>query len=165
MSRIVLKNALLNPNVQAFLHAIRLGEGTSDADGYRRLVGGELFGSYHDHPRIVTAVRSGDRIIHSSAAGAYQIIRGTWEWLRDLYHFEDFSPECQDEAAVALIAAKHALENVMDGKISEAIEKCSTVWASLPGSPYGQRTERLDAVLAEYESHGGHYADPPDRIA
>ncbi len=29
--------ALASPNVQAFLRAIRLGEGTSDANGYRRI--------------------------------------------------------------------------------------------------------------------------------
>lgn len=34
--------ALCNRNVLAFLRAIRLGEGTLDDDGYRRMVGGEL---------------------------------------------------------------------------------------------------------------------------
>ena len=37
-------------NLGAFLHAIRLGEGTSDEDGYRRIVGGELFDDFSRHP-------------------------------------------------------------------------------------------------------------------
>ena len=35
--------ALQNRNVQAFLHMLRHGEGTSDPEGYRRMFGGKLF--------------------------------------------------------------------------------------------------------------------------
>jgi len=48
---LTIDEALRSKNVLAFLRAIRLGEGTLDADGYRRIVGGELFGSFADHPR------------------------------------------------------------------------------------------------------------------
>jgi muramidase (phage lysozyme) len=149
-----LQQALQHPNVRAFLRAIRLGEGTSDDDGYRRIVGdGGLFGSFDDHPRKPVWIPRYK--VWSSAAGAYQIIRRTWDGLVSQYRFTDFSPESQDEAAVALIIEKGALDDAIAGNIAEAVRKCAPVWASLPGSKAGQRTEHLYNVVAEYEKHGG----------
>ena len=92
--------ALQNQNLQAFLHVIRAGEGTSDADGYRRCFGGELFDAFTDHPRrLITKGR-----YTSTAAGAYQFLSRTWDGLVRQYGFADFSPAAQDLGAVALIA-------------------------------------------------------------
>jgi len=54
-----------------------------------------------------------------------------------------------------LIARRAALSDVLEGRIGEAVRKCSKEWASLPGSPYGQRTEKLEAVFDEYVKYGG----------
>ncbi len=147
--------ALASPNVQAFLRAIRLGEGTSDANGYRRIVGGELFDSFTDHPRKRVWIKAYN--VWSTAAGAYQMLAQTWDEMRVRYALPDFSPASQDLAAVGLIARRGALDDVLAGRIEAAIAKCAAEWASLPGSPYGQRTERLDAVLAEYRKYGGAF--------
>jgi len=156
MRRQRLQDALVVGNVRAFLRAIRLGEGTSDDLGYRRMVGGGEFTSFVTHPRRrVSIPRYG---VWSSAAGAYQIIWPTWSSLVAQYGFEDFRPARQDEAAVALIAEKGALDDVIAGRAREAIELCHEIWASLPGSKAGQRTETLDRVLAEYRDHGGTIA-------
>jgi muramidase (phage lysozyme) len=150
-----------HPNVSAFLHAIRLGEGTSDEEGYRRIVGGQLFDDFSRHPFDGTSrplVYLAKYDVYSSAAGAYQIIRPTWRNLLRLYDFPDFSPQWQDAAAVGLIDGRRALDEVLEGKIEEAIAYCRLEWASLPGSPYGQRTEKIDTVLAEYQTYGGQFA-------
>lgn len=156
MTRDDLGVALNHPNVRAFLRAIRLGEGTSDDLGYQRLVGGGEFESLNQHPNRKVYIKR--YRVWSSAAGAYQIIHPTWLGLVEQYGFADFSKRSQDEAAVALIAGRRALQDIKDGFIVDAIFKCRREWASLPGSPYGQRTESLDKVLAEYEAWGGGYS-------
>lgn len=142
------------PNVIAFLRAIRLGEGTSDDLGYRRLVGGGEFPAppwRHPSTRVWLPKYS----VYSSAAGAYQFLSRTWAEMADQYNLADFSPENQDLGAIGLIARRHALDDLISGDIEKAIEKCKLEWASLPGSTYGQRTEKIETVLAEYEKHGG----------
>ena len=100
MSRLDLQAALENANVRAFLRAIRLGEGTSDEAGYYRIVGGGSFSDDSKHPGVKVYIQRYD--VYSTAAGAYQIINGTWNGLVRQYGFTDFSPESQDLAAVAL---------------------------------------------------------------
>ncbi|HLP99266.1 MAG TPA: glycoside hydrolase family 104 protein [Sideroxyarcus sp.] len=145
---------LANKNVQAFLKMIRIGEGTSDALGYQRIYGsrsGAQFVDFSDHPRrSVTAAG-----ITSTAAGAYQILRGTWDELVSKYGFADFSPHSQDLAAVALLKRRGALLDVMEGRFDAAISKCAKEWASLPGSPYGQPTVKLADARSNYQRFGG----------
>lgn len=132
--------ALSTQNMQAFLVLIRTGEGTLGSNGYRTLYGGGLFDGYADHPR--RKVTAGG--ITSSAAGAYQILSGTWDEMRAKYGLPDFSPASQDIAAVGLIKRRGALGDVLAGRFDSAIAKCNREWASLPGSPYGQPTLTWD---------------------
>ena len=152
-----LQEALENPNVRAFLKAIRLGEGTSDDMGYFRIVGGDHFSHFVDHPRARRWIRRYK--VWSTAAGAYQIISPTWDGLVRQYGFSDFTPETQDEAAVALIAEKRALRHVKNGDIKKAIALLRGVWASLPGADGGQRQEPMENVLAVYKANGGELSD------
>ena len=157
MNRADLRAALADANVRAFLAVIRAGEGTSDADGYRRCFGGSLFDSFADHPRRV--IKAGGYT--STAAGAMQFLARTWDGLVAQYGFPDFSPACQDEAGVALIAGRRALDDVRAGRIEAAIAKCNREWASLPGSPYGQPTRTMTQALAVYAAAGGSLAPVP----
>ena len=141
------------PNVAAFLRAIRLGEGTRDDAGYRRIVGGGSFASFADHPRQMVWIPRYS--VNSSAAGAYQFLGKTWDGLVRQYGFPSFDPQWQDAGAVGLIIGRKALDAVRRGDIRAAIALCRNEWASLPGSPYGQRTEAMDAVLLEYRKWGG----------
>lgn len=141
-------DAVNDPQVQAFLWLIRVGEGTTGPNGYRTMFGGGLFSDYADHPRQVIN-RSG---YSSSAAGAYQNITQTWDEMRTKYALPDFSPASQDIAAVGLIKRRGALGDVLAGRFRQAINKCNREWASLPGSPYGQPTltyARAGQVLAD----------------
>ena len=153
MNRADLQAALQGTNVRAFLRAIRLGEGTSDDMGYHRIVGGGTFTDDSVHPRVRVFLPKYN--VYSTAAGAYQIIFPTWTGLCKQYDFPDFTPESQDEAAVALITEKHALDDVIAGRLARAVDKCCSIWASLPGSTAGQRTEDFNAVQQVYLSNGG----------
>ena len=156
MTRSDLQAALQLPNVTAFLKAIRLGEGTSDETGYHLIVGGSYFTDESHHPNVRVFIPRYQ--VYSTAAGAYQIIRPTWDALVRQYGFPDFSPECQDEAAVALIAGRGALDDVIAGELEESVRKCAGEWASLPGSTAGQRTESYAAVQKTYLDNGGTLA-------
>lgn len=141
-------DALRTQNMRAFLVLIRTGEGTIGDSGYRTLYGGGLFDSYVDHPP--GTVTAGG--LTSSAAGAYQILAGTWREMQALYGLPDFSPASQDVAAVGLIKRRGALGDVLAGRFDSAIAKCAREWASLPGSPYGQPVlslQRAHDVLAQ----------------
>jgi muramidase (phage lysozyme) len=141
-------------NVKSFLAVIRAGEGTSDSGGYSRHYGGTSFDSFADHPRIaITAGRW-----TSTAAGAYQFLSRTWDECASALDLADFSPKNQDLAALFLIDRRKALDDVLAGRIEQAIAKCNREWASLPGSPYGQPVRTMEQALATYRAHGGELA-------
>lgn len=148
--------ALEHPNVSAFLAMIRHGEGTKDEDGYRRMFGGALFTDFSDHPRKpqTAKFKSGKRIT-STAAGAYQFLAKTWDALVAQHGFADFSPRNQDLGAVALMAGRGALNEVMAGRFELGLAKCCKEWASLPGAPYGQPTITLVKARDIYAQAGG----------
>jgi len=143
-------------NQSAFLRMIRVSEGTSGADGYSILVGGGHFNSFADHPR--TLVWLPNLGINSSAAGAYQILRRTWDAVASALGLPDFSPTSQDSAAVELIRRRGALADVRAGRFAVALEKCKKEWASLPGAGYGQRENKLAVLQAAYINAGGNLA-------
>ena len=151
LTRQNLQDALKSDNVVAFLKMIRVGEGTSDVLGYNRIFGGAHFNSLADHPRIFVPFGKSK----SSAAGAYQFLARTWDGLVKQYGFPDFSQECQDEGAVALIAGRNALDDVIAGRFNDAVRKCNREWASLPGSPYGQPTTKIEKARELYIDYGG----------
>lgn len=169
MDSIDLIAALDHPNVRAFLRMLRHGEGTAGDDGYLVMFGGgHLQGldgvpgtadDFADHPRQAITRSLGGKPITSTAAGAYQFLARTWDGLVKQYGFTDFSPKNQDLGAVALIAGRGALQDVMAGRFEQAVTKCNREWASLPGSPYGQPVVTMARARQEYEAHGGTYAD------
>jgi len=143
-------------NQQAFLWAIRVSEGTSGANGFRTLVGGSLFDGYADHPRVLIDLPNLG--IKSSAAGAYQILRRTWDGVAGKLGLADFSPASQDAAAVELIRQRGALADVRAGRFAVAMDKCKKEWASLPGAGYGQHENTLARLQSAYTSAGGQIA-------
>lgn len=145
-----------NPNVKAFLKAIRMGEGTSDPKGYFRIVGGGEFVKTNTHPRVRVYIAR--YRVYSTAAGAYQIIYPTFRGLVRKYGFIDFMPETQDLMAIALIVGVGAITDVLAGNLDLAVKKCSREWASLPGSKAGQRVEKFEDVKAAYITAGGTLA-------
>jgi len=138
MTPVALKN--IPDNVRKFLMLITFTEGT-DRQGtpYNELFGFKNFEGYDKHPEILVKASN----YSSTAAGRYQILKATAKMLK----MEDFTPESQDLAAIQLIKNAKAYDLVVAGKWEESINKTNKIWASLPGSPYGQPTHKMtDAI-------------------
>ncbi|MCX5545692.1 glycoside hydrolase family 104 protein [Paraburkholderia sp. CNPSo 3076] len=148
-------SALANSNVQAFLRMVRVGEGTSGANGYTTLFGGGQFSDMSKHPDVRVPFGS----TYSTAAGAYQINYPTWLDIQAALSLPDFSAASQDIAACWLIKRAGALADVENGAVDSAISKCNKVWASLPGAPYGQPTRTLAQAETDFASYGGVQTD------
>lgn len=151
-------------NIAAFLWMIRCCEGTSGANGYRTMYTGKLFDiddpalptyKYKDHPRTANTAPINGKPITSTAAGAYQFLTKTWDESKAAIGVTDFSPSSQDKAAIYLIKRRQALDDVKAGRFTSAVEKTKTIWASLPGSPYGQNPKKFDIALNFYRQGGG----------
>ena len=139
--------ATAQANETAFLATIAYSEGAD----YNVLYGGGTFDDYSTHPN--QAVTAGGWT--STAAGRYQILYKTWQYLCTKLGLSDFSPATQDAMALELIAEKAALSDVQAGNFADAVAKCAKTWASLPGSPYGQPTHPLSTLATVYASNGG----------
>jgi muramidase (phage lysozyme) len=157
-------------NKTAFLNAIRPGEGTADAAGYNRLCGGGEFSSFNDHPANMgwpgwrlpeqMAINAGfaSGVAFSTAAGAYQITRPTWNRVRARLGLTDFSPASQDSAAWYLIGEKGAQADVLAGRVAQAVARLGALWASLPGAAAKQRQVSITEFVSNFQSNGGNLA-------
>lgn len=147
-------NRIGGPQVAAFMDMLAYAEGTDNGrqrtlhDGYDVLVGGGLFTDFSQHPRVVVDLPKLG--IKSTAAGRYQILRGTWGEFAAKLRLPDFSPESQDLCCYALIKRRKALPLIQAGQFEAAVHACRKEWASLPGAGYGQHEQRLDTLRRVY---------------
>lgn len=152
----------VTPQRKAFLDAIAVGEGTDNGrqptknHGYDVIVGGSLFTDYSKHPNKLVKLRPG---LSSTAAGRYQLLSRYYDVYKKQLNLPDFSPASQDQIALQQISERKALEDIDAGRIKDAVKKCRTIWASLPGSPYGQRTETIDDFIKYFRAAGGKVAE------
>lgn len=153
--------------VAAFLYMIRASEHVYPRDvendaAYNIFYGGARFNDLSDHPvntGEMKPVKLPDAMCRAAgrapgcvttAAGAYQIIRPTWNRVRDVLGLPDFSRESQDRAAIYLLEESGAMERIGLGDIEGAIAKAAPVWASLPGSTAQQNPKKLAYALERY---------------
>ncbi len=147
-------------NVCAFLDAIAFTEGTDNNrqptkdEGYDVLVGGGLFSGYGQHPNKLIRLSSS---LSSTAAGRYQILHRFWRVYQSRLGLPDFSPLSQDLYAIQQLKEQGALGRIQAGEFEKSVLRCNNIWASLPGSPYGQHTYSMDEMKAIYIMHGGTY--------
>lgn len=146
-------------NLDAFLTTIAVSEGTNAIGdrGYNCLVGSTpqkpvLFANYADHPRVRVQLRP-DLI--STAAGRYQILARYYDAYRARLLLPDFSPASQDAIAIEMIREQKAMPDVQAGRFDDAVAKCSNIWASLPGSQYGQHTNQIADLREAFVVAGG----------
>jgi muramidase (phage lysozyme) len=157
--RIAAKQALEDANVAAFLMAIRACEGTASPDGYRTLFGGDLFSSLAAHPGIKFPFRQTDGSLnYTTAAGAFQFLRGTWDRIQKKLDLPDFGQNSQDQAACELISEAGAMDAVRAGNLYEALALVAPIWASLPGGRYKQPRRSLRFAADAYINAGGKIA-------
>ena len=153
--------------VSAMLYMIRASEHVYPRDvendaAYNIFYGGARFSDLSDHPvntGEMKPVKLSDAMCRaagfgpgcvSTAAGAYQIIRPTWNRIRDKLQLPDFSKQSQDRAAIELLEESGAMELLGLDDVLGAIRKASTVWASLPGSTAQQNPKSLAYALERY---------------
>lgn len=119
-------------NVAAFLKFIRFAEHTRDDDGvYFLLYGGkQTFSDTSRHPN--QPIKAWGQT--STAAGAYQILYGTWKEAKDNGVVPDFSKESQDKLAASKLRSRHALRYIEAGDIDHAIPLLRKEWTSMPGA-------------------------------
>ena len=55
--------------------------------------------------------------------------------------------ESQDAVALQQIKERGALPMIDRGDIRQAIDRCSNIWASLPGAGYGQPEHKADSLI------------------
>ena len=67
-----------------------------------------------------------------------------WDAYRKQLGLKDF-PKSQDAVALQQIKERGALPMIDRGDIRQAIDRCSNIWASLPGAGYGCLSIRLTA--------------------
>lgn len=146
-------------NLSAFLDTIAYSEGTDKPGqpsldrGYDVLVGGALFSGYADHPRkLIDLPRLG---IKSTAAGRYQVLARFYDAYKKQLGLPDFSPASQDKIAIQLIRECKALDDVNAGRVTEALAKCKSRWASLPGAGYGQHEHKVETLVSIFKQKGG----------
>ncbi|WP_312384217.1 glycoside hydrolase family 24 protein [Atlantibacter subterraneus] len=149
----------INPQRKAFLDMLAWSEGTDKPGqptrnrGYDVIVGGTLFNNYADHPRKMIDL---PRLrIKSTAAGRYQLLARYWDVYRRQLGLKDFSPASQDAVALQQIKERRALELIDSGNIRQAIDRCSNIWASLPGAGYGQYEHKVEDLLKKFREAGG----------
>ena len=137
-------------NVRAFLDTLAFAEGTKGH--YNYIFTFVTFRSYADHPR--KRICSGG--LCSTAAGRYQFLSKTWDPLAKDLDLPDFTPPNQEKAALELIRRAGAYNNVANSSVranfTKAVSKLNNIWASLPGSPYGQPTHSMDRLWTVYKA-------------
>ena len=139
--------------IRSFLRCIREFECEAEHDDSKRYQmlnfpppgnSGARFSNYATHPWNGF---SPPGLPHSTAAGAYQILQGTWKEIFDNGLIESkgdrFSPAVQDRIAVMKLEDRAALHLVRTGSIQDAVSKLTSEWTSLPGGK--QNAHRLTA--------------------
>ncbi|XUA17451.1 glycoside hydrolase family 24 protein [Citrobacter sp. OP27] len=153
----------MNPQRKAFLDMLAWSEGTDKPGqptknhGYDVIVGGSLFTDCSDHPRKLVTLNPK---LKSTAAGRYQLLSKWWDAYRKQLGLKDFSPASQDAVALQQIKERGALPLIDNGDIRQAIDRCSNIWASLPGAGYGQFEHKADNLIAKFKEAGGKVNEP-----
>lgn len=140
--------------ISAFLATIRAFESN---DNYYALVGAGDAGSldmfpYHRWYFTNPATGKND---FSTAAGAYQITKPTFDQFSRIAGVTDFSPSSQDLIARAILGYEGAIAALQNNDIETAFALASRRWASLPGSQAMQNPKNMQTALNEYAQNLG----------
>jgi len=142
-------------NVKAFLKLLRYAEHKPREDNgvYYLLYGGkETFTDTNTHPN--RKIEAWGRT--STAAGAYQILKPTWDDAKKRGIVADFSPASQDKLALWKLEQRGALPDVEAGKIEKAILLLRNEWASLPGA--SQSGMKMSDAQSHFEKYVQEYS-------
>ena len=145
----------INNQRKAFLDMLAWSEGLKTVRQKTRwfinvIVGGKLFTDYSDHPRKRHAKPKTPNQQAPDAAASFPLVGCLPQAA-----CTDFSPKSQDAVALQQIKERGALPMIDRGDIRQAIDRCSNIWASLPGAGYGQFEHKADSLIAKFKEAGG----------
>ena len=130
-------------------------EGTDNGrqkTSYDVIVGGELFTGLLRLPcKLVTL----NPKLKSTGAGRYQLLSRWWDAYRKQLPERLLSEKSGRAVALQQIKERGALPMIDRGDIRQAIDRCSNIWASLPGAGYGQFEHKADSLIAKFKEAGG----------
>ena len=105
-------------------------------------MGGELFTDYSDHPRRACHAKPKTQI------NRRRTLPASFRWW-DAYRKQRPERLLSEKSGRCGIAADEAWRFFIDrGDIRQAIDRCSNIWASLPGAGYGQFEHKADSLIA-----------------
>ena len=146
----------INNQRKAFLDMLAWSEGTDNGrqktrnHGYDVIVG-ELFTDYSDHPRKLHRKPKTQINRRRTLPASFPLVgclpQAAWP--------ERLLSESQDAVALQQIKERGALPMIDRGDIRQAIDRCSNIWASLPGAGYGQFEHKADSLIAKFKEAGG----------
>ena len=147
----------INNQRKAFLDMLAWSEGTDNGrqktrnHGYDVIVGGELFTDYSDPRKLVTLNPKTPINRRRTLPASFPLVgclpQAAWperllRKVRTLWH-------CN------LVKERGALPMIDRGDIRQAIDRCSNIWASLPGAGCGQFEHKADSLIAKFKEAGG----------
>ena len=142
-------------NVKAFLKLIRYAlHKREDNIVYYLLHGGtQTFSDLSKHPD--RQIRAWGK--ESTAAGAYHILKSSYDEAVANGIIRDFMPSSQDELAIWMLRKRGVLELVKSGDIAHAVFQLRNEWVSLPGASQSKMTMQEAKEL--FERYAKEYSD------
>ena len=143
----------INNQRKAFLDMLAWSEGTDNGrqktrnHGYDVIVGGEAITGLPDHPRKLICQPTTQINRRRTLPASFPLVGCHCKQLG----LKDFSPKSQDAVALQQIKERGALPMIDRGDIRQAIDRCSNIWASLPGAGYGQFEHKADSLIAKFK--------------
>ena len=144
----------INNQRKAFLDMLAWSEGTDNGrqktrnHGYDVIVGGELFTDYSDHPRKLVTLNPK---LKSTGAGRYQLLSRWWDAYRKQLGLKDSLRKVRTLWHCSRLRSVALYPMIDRGDIRQAIDRCSNIWASLPGAGYGQFEHKADSLIAKFK--------------
>ena len=96
---------------------------------------GELFTDYSDHPRKLVTLNPK---LKSTGAGRYQLLSVGGMPTANAWPERLLSGKSRDAVALQQMRRGALPMGADRGDIRQAIDRCSNIWASLPGAGYGR---------------------------
>ena len=109
-------------------------------------VGGELFTDYSDHPRKLVIGKT--QINRRRTLPASFPLVGC---LPQTLSLKDFSRKVRTLWHCSRLRRGALPASIDRGDIRQAIDRCSNIWASLPGAGYGQFEHKADSLIAKFK--------------
>lgn len=152
------------PQLIAFARAITYAEGTADGEGYFREVGNKNYGENQmNHPGAENVYRYMETGYNSDAYGRYQMLSSTWaSWARQAdvpttksgsnrygEAYYNMAPQYQDKAMLEYLVRTGLQDDLIAGRVEQAVRKVNGTWSSLPGG--SQRNSKTSQFYDIYQ--------------